>query len=122
MWVVRADQQMIFAGVPGDVRNILVGFASDVEPVLAEHISARAMLPFFFQQPPQDVYQERRPTGRRFNKTEAQAGKPFRYFVRHDVAKSQQRHHSGVTEGVIAGEVEHLEYRFYAATSVNADR
>src|SRR4030095_11367239 len=54
--IVRADQQMILAGVLGDVRDILVRFASDVEPVLAEQISARAMLPFFFQQSPQDMY------------------------------------------------------------------
>src|SRR5215475_4546529 len=32
--IVRADEQMILASVLGDVRNILVCFASDVEPVL----------------------------------------------------------------------------------------
>src|SRR4030095_2879913 len=120
--IVRADQQMILAGVLSDIRNILVRFASDVEPVLAEKISARAMLPFFFQQPPQDVYQKRRPTGRRFDETEAESGKLFRYFVRHDVAKSQQRHDSRMPEGVIACDVEHFEYRFHAAAGVHADR
>src|SRR6266403_1874856 len=113
---------MILTGVLSDVRNILIGFASDVEPILAEHIGARAMSPFFFQQPLQDVYQERRPTGRRFDKTEAQSWKLFWYFIRHDVTKCQQRHHPSVTERVIARDVEHLEYRFHAATSVNADR
>src|SRR4029434_688408 len=49
--IVRADEQMILAGILGDVRDILIRFTSNVEPVLAEKISARAMLPFFFQQP-----------------------------------------------------------------------
>src|SRR6266850_3586779 len=120
--IVRADEQMIRPGVPGDVRNILVRFASDVEPVLAKQISARAMLPFFFQQPPQDMYQKRRPTGRRFDEAEAQSGKLFRYSIRHDIAKSQQRHHSRMPEGVIARDIEHFEYRFHAAAGVNADR
>src|SRR4030095_7422709 len=119
--IVRADQQMILAGVLSDIRNILVRFASDVEPVLAEKISARAMLPFFFQQPPQDVYQKRCPTGRRFDETEAESGKLFRYFVRHDVAKSQKRPHAGVTEGMVTREFEHFEDRLHAAAGVNAN-
>ena len=61
MRIVRADEQMILAGILGDVRDILVRFASDVEPVLAEQVSARAMLPFFFQQPPQICVSETEP-------------------------------------------------------------
>src|SRR5262245_49784191 len=80
------------------------------------------MLPFFFQQSAQDVNEKRRPAGRRFDETEAQPRKLFRYFVRDDIAKSQKRHHAGVTEGVIAREFEHLEYRFNAAAGVHADR
>src|SRR5262245_13511998 len=116
--IVRADEQMILAGVLGDVRNVLVRFASDVEPVLTEQIGTRAMLPLFLQQSPQDMYQKRRPTGRRFDETEAQSGKLFRYFVRHDVAKSQQRHDSRMTEGVISCEFEHLKDRLHAAAGV----
>src|SRR5688572_7795522 len=38
--IVRADEQMIIAGVFRQIRNIFVGFAGDVEPVLLEQFGA----------------------------------------------------------------------------------
>ena len=44
MRIVGTDQQMILAGAFGDIGNILVRFASDIEPVLAEQFLAAARI------------------------------------------------------------------------------
>ena len=99
--IVRADEQMIIAGVFRQIRNILIGFARDVEAILAKQLCALAETKFVLLQAPHDVNQKRHPASRRLDEAEAELGKLFGNLIGDEVAEGEQRHHPSVAEGVI---------------------
>src|SRR4030095_10200042 len=84
--------------------------------------SARTVRDLCLEKPADDMNQERRPARRRFDETEAQAWKLFGNPISHQITKREQRHHPRMAEGVVAREVEHIQYLLYTTASVHADR
>src|SRR4029453_13649457 len=112
---------MIFTRVLGDVRNILVCLAGDIEAVLAEHLLTAGEFKAIFEYPANNVNEKWRPSRRRFDEAETQSRELLGYSVGDQIAKCQQRHHPRVAEGVVAREIEHLQYLLHTATGVHAD-
>src|SRR4030095_7144010 len=113
---------MIVTGISGNIRNVLVGFAGDIEPILSKQLGARPEAKFILLQASNDVNQKRHPARRRFDETKAQRRKLLGNFVGNNVAKGEQRHHPGMAEGMVASQFEHFEDCPDTAAGMNANR
>src|SRR3972149_9969582 len=66
--------------------------------------------------------QEGHPPGGSFDEAELEVGKLLWNLIRDDIAKSQERLHPAVAEGVIALDAEEIEEQRAAGAGVNANR
>src|SRR5262245_49539619 len=118
MAVIRADNQMILAGVLRNVFDVLVRFTGDKNSILAEHVFVRREFPFLAEESFNNMHHERHPTGRRFDKTEFQPRKLLRNLIVDQVAKGEQRLHPAVTEGMVSLNVEKIQEQGTAGAGV----
>jgi hypothetical protein len=89
MSVVRANQEMILAGILSDIAYVLIRFAGNEDPILAKHVLVRGEFPFFAEQSFDDVHHERHPPGGCFDEAKFQARKLLGNFVGNEVTKRE---------------------------------
>ena len=89
MSIVRADQEMIFAGILRDIAYVLIRFAGNKDPILAKHVLVGREFPFFAEQSFDDVHHERHPARGSFDEAKFQSRKLLRNFVGNQVTERE---------------------------------
>src|SRR5262245_47025507 len=97
---------MIFAGVTRDIADILVRFGGNKNSVLPEHVYVRRKLPFFPEQPLEDMQHERHPARRGLDKAKSELRVLLGDLIGDQIAERKQRLHAAVTERVVPLDIE----------------